>query len=227
MAKVKSNAQLYITPTDYTATPQTLASVSAAAPAVATAVAALPANLVAGGFAYFDGTGAADLDGTTWRVANPQTVAKTFELQDSDRTGEAVDTGRGTYTPYDTATDLVHACMVNITVTGVAPDSIAMDDMCTNTTVYGDPKPPTMTFTGFVDKDSPGFAALMQASLESPKQTHFIVIDYGTDVGYIAGNCQIGEITITAATAAGLQFSGTGVFTEIPTYSWALAPVPA
>jgi hypothetical protein len=55
-----------------------------------------------------------------------------------------------------------------------------------------------------------------------PKPTVAILIDFGSGGGYIAGPGQIGEITITAGVNAGLQFSGTGVFTEVPTYSWAL-----
>jgi hypothetical protein len=97
-----------------------------------------------------------------------------------------------------------------------------MDDMCGSTTVLGSPKPPTFTFTGFVDAESPGFRNLMQASLESPKTPRWMLIDYTTGGGYIFGPVEIAEVTITAQTAQGLQFSGSGVFTEMPTYSWAL-----
>lgn len=228
MAKVKSSAQLYLSPASYDPSDPThalaLASITAAAPAVATASAALPADLIAGGFVQIEGTGKADLDGTAWRVGTVTSAAKTFELADSDRTG-ATAASAGTYQVYSDA-NLIHACMVNITVTGQAPDSIALDDMCSNETVLGDAKPPTFTFTGFVDKDAPGFQNLVRASLESPKTTRMLLIDYGENAGYIFGPAEIGEVTITAANAAGLQFSGSGVFTEVPTYSWALGPEP-
>ena len=112
--------------------------------------------------------------------------------------------------------------MVSITVAGVPPDSIQMDDMCGSDTVLGSPKPPTFTYTGFVDKDSLGFKNLMQASLESPKTERWMLVDYTVGGGYIFGPVEIGEVTVTAQTAQGLQFSGTGVFKEMPTYSWAL-----
>jgi hypothetical protein len=94
--------------------------------------------------------------------------------------------------------------------------------MCTSTTVLGTPKPPTFQFTGWVDQDSAGFKNLIQASLESPKTTRYMLIDFGTAGGYIFGPVEIGAISVTAGVNAGLAFSGSGVFTEVPTYSWAL-----
>lgn len=227
MSKIKSAAQLYLTPTGVDPTVPALAkaltSVSKAAPALATAAAALPAGFVAGSFALLEGTGGPDLDGYAWRAEN--IAASAFALDDSDRTKAAAATTGGTYQPFVLGTDLIHACVAQVTVTGQAPDSISMDDMCGTATVLGDSKPPTFTFTGWVDKDSPGFKNIMQASLESPKQARYLLIDYGEPGGYIFGPVEIGEITITAATSAGLQFSGSGVFTEVPTYSWALGVV--
>jgi hypothetical protein len=228
MAKVKSAAQLYLTPTGVDPTDSALAlaltGISAAAPASAVAVAALDPAFIEGTIAMIEGTGAADLDGYAWRALAPS--GSSFKLDDTDRTGDQATTG-GTYQPFIVGEDLIHACVAQITVTGQAPDSISMDDMCGTSTVLGDSKPPTFTFTGWVDKDSAGFRNLMQASLESPKQPRFLLIDYGEPAGYIFGPVEIGEITITAATSAGLQFSGSGVFTEVPTYSWALGPVTA
>jgi hypothetical protein len=222
--KVKSVAHLYLTPTGWTAPPpEALTDVTAAAPAVVTAV-AMPASAVEGAYVVFADTAQADLDGYAFQITNPDTTAKTFELEDTDRTAQTAAT-TGTFQAFSIATggDLISACMANVTVTGVAPDSIALDDMCGNATVLGDPKPPTFTFSGFVDNSSAGFRNLVQASLESPKATRYLLIDYGADVGYIFGQVEIGEMTITAAVNAGLQFSGSGIFTEIPTYSWALA----
>jgi hypothetical protein len=228
MAKVKSAAQLYLTPTGVDPTDSALAlaltGISAAAPASAVAVAPLDAAFIEGTIAMIEGTGAEDLDGYAWRAEGPS--GSSFKLADSDRTGDQATTG-GTYQPFVVGEDLIHACVAQITVTGQAPDSISMDDMCGTSTVLGDSKPPTFTFTGWVDKDSAGFRNLMQASLESPKQARYLLIDYGEPAGYIFGPVEIGEITITAATSAGLQFSGSGVFTEVPTYSWALGSVTA
>jgi hypothetical protein len=228
MAKVKSAAQLYLTPTGVDPTDPTMAlaltGISAAAPAAAVAVAPLDPAFIAGTIAVIAGTGAEDLDGYAWRALTPS--GSGFKLADSDRTGEQATTG-GTYQPFIVGDDLVHACVAQVTVTGQAPDSISMDDMCGTSTVLGDAKPPAFTFTGWVDKDSAGFKNIMQASLESPKQPRVLLIDYGEPAGYIFGPVEIGEITITAATSAGLQFSGSGVFTEVPTYSWALGAVTA
>jgi hypothetical protein len=96
--------------------------------------------------------------------------------------------------------------------------------MCDSTTVQGSPKPPTFTFNGFINKESAGLSNLFQASLEDPKQNRWLLIDYTEDGGYIFGPVQIGEMTVTAGVGQGLQFSGSGVFTEVPTYSWALGP---
>lgn len=228
MAKGKSAAQLYLTPTGADPTDPTLAlaltGITAAAPAVATAAAALDAGFVDNSIALLNGTGAADVDGYAWRAHDPS--GSTFELEESDRTGETAASG-GTYQPFVIGEDLIHACVAQVTVTGQAPDSISLDDMCGTSTVLGDAKPPTFTFTGWVDKEAAGFRNIMQASIESPKGPRYLLIDYGDPAGYIFGPVEIGEITITAATGAGLQFSGSGVFTEMPTYSWALGPITA
>jgi hypothetical protein len=228
MAKVKSAAHLYLSPAGYDPTDPVnalaITSITAAKPAVVTSTDPLPAALVDGALVALEGTGAADLDGTAWRVVNVQAVAKTFELEASDRSGGTA-VATGTYQAFGDA-NLIEACLANITVSGQAPDSIAMDDMCGTATVLGDSKPPTFSFTGFVDNASDGFRNLLRASLESPKSPRMLLIDYGADVGYIFGPAEIGEMTVTAAVGAGLQFSGSGVFTEVPTYSWALGPEP-
>ena len=224
MAKIKSDAHLYLTETgDAAPAPVALTSVTNTTPAVVTLAAAVPADAANGDLAEFAGTGEPLLDGKAFRIAN--LTGTTFELLDFDGTRLAAAIGAvGTVQIFQKAGDLalLEVCMVTITVAGVPPDSIQMDDMCGSATVLGSPKPPTFSFTGFVDKDSPGFKNLMQASLESPKQLRYMLIDYSVGGGYIFGPVEIGEITITAQTAQGLQFSGTGVFTEMPTYSWAL-----
>jgi hypothetical protein len=228
MAKIKSDAHLYLTETgDPAPVPITVTSVSVDKPALATLAAALPAGAANGDMVTFSGTGDPVLDGKTFRIQALDVTAPTtptFELYglDGARLAAAVDAGSAAV--YTKAGDggLLEVCLVNITVAGVAPDSIAMDDMCDSTTVLGSPKPPTFTFSGFVNADDPGFRNLVQASLETPKQKRYMLIDYTVGGGYIFGPVEIGEITITAQTAQGLQFSGSGVFTEMPTYSWAL-----
>ncbi|HXD04885.1 MAG TPA: hypothetical protein VN680_02470 [Burkholderiaceae bacterium] len=229
MAKIKSDAHLYLTETgDPAPSPVALASVTNADPALVTLAAAMPADAADGDIAKFAGTGQVLLDGKAFRIAALDTTttpgSPTFELLDFDGTRLSAAVAAGTVQIFQKAGDLalLEVCMVTITVAGVPPDAIQMDDMCGSTTVLGSPKPPTFTFTGFVDKDSPGFANLMQASLESPKTLRYMLVDYTVGGGYIFGPVEIGEITITAQTAQGLQFSGTGVFTEMPTYSWAL-----
>jgi hypothetical protein len=228
MAKIKSDAHLYLTQTgDPAPVPVAVTSVTAANPAVATLGAALPTGAANGDIIQFAGTGDVLLDGKAFRIANLNATvpaAPTLELLDFDGTRLTAAVAGGTAQVWTKAGDmaLLEVCMVTITVAGVPPDSIQMDDMCGSATVLGSPKPPTFTYTGFVDKDSPGFANLMQASLESPKTPRWMLVDYTVGGGYIFGPVEIGEITITAQTAQGLQFSGTGVFTQMPTYSWAL-----
>jgi hypothetical protein len=229
MAKIKSDAHLYLTETgDPAPTPVALTSVTNTKPAIATLGAAMPADAANGDLVKFAGTGEPLLDGYAFRIANldiTSPVAPTFELLDFDGTRLAAAVGvGGTVQIFQKAGDLalLEVCMVSITVAGVPPDSIQMDDMCGSETVLGSPKPPTFSYSGFVDKDSLGFKNLMQASIESPKTERWMLIDYTVGGGYIFGPVEIGEVTITAQTAQGLQFSGTGVFKEMPTYSWAL-----
>ena len=229
LAKIKSDAHLYLTGTgDPEPTPVAVTSITNMLPAVVTLAAAAPADTANGrAWIVFADTGQPLLDGKAFRIqafdaAVPGTP--TFELYGLDGTKLTAAVATGTAQIWTKAglTGLEEVCLVNITVAGVAPDSIAMDDMCGSTTVLGSPKPPTFNVTGFVDAESPGFRNLMQASLESPKTPRWMLIDYTTGGGYIFGPVEIAEVTITAQTAQGLQFSGSGVYTEMPTYSWAL-----
>lgn len=223
MAKIKSNAHLWVSLVGAVApTPVALTSVTKAKPAVVTP-ASMPAGLANGDFVAFDATAEPMLDGYAFRIQNK--TATTFELVDIDGTKfAAAVAAKGTVTPYTKAGAgaMLEACMAQITVAGQAPDTLNLDDMCSTMTILGDNKPPTFTFNGFVDKDSPGFANLMDASLATPKPTVEILIDFGATGGYIMGPAMIGEVTVTAGVGQGLQFSGSGVFTKVPTYSWAL-----
>jgi len=229
MAKGISNAHLYLTETGDVMPPAPVAitSITNTALAVVTLAAALPPDAANGDIVDISGTGQVLLDGNAFRVANLNTTvpaAPTFELQGFDGTRLTAAVAAGDATLFQKAGDLalLEVCMVTITVAGTPPDSVQLDDMCSTQTVLGSAKPPTFTFTGFVDPESAGFKNLMQASLESPKTLRYVLVDYLANVGYIFGPAEIGEVTITAQTAQGLQFSGSGVFTTMPTYSWAL-----
>jgi hypothetical protein len=226
MAKIRSDAKLYLTPTGVAAPPAdvNITSVTKANPCVLTAASAIGAAT----FATFEGTGEALLDGKTFRLVNIAGSAGTLEGFDGTQLGAAVASGAGKVVQLwevsdtDPAADLLCACLATVTIAGQEPDALNLDDMCTSTTVLGTPKPPTFQFTGWVDQDSAGFKNLIQASLESPKTTRYMLIDFGTAGGYIFGPVEIGAISVTAGVNAGLAFSGSGVFTEVPTYSWAL-----
>ena len=229
MAKMKSDAHLWLSEVgDAAPVPVNITSVTKANPSVVTLAAAGPAGMAIGDFVEINGTAEAKLDTHSFRIAAVDVsvpAAPKLTLADFDGTKlTAAVAAKGTATVYTKAgtAGLIPACLVNITVAGVAPDSIQMDDMCDSTTVLGSPKPPTFSFSGFVKKTDPGFKNLVAASLEDPKLTHVVLVDYTDLGGYIIGPGQVGEVTITAQTAQGLQFSGTGVFTEVPTYSWAL-----
>lgn len=223
MAKIKSNAHLYVSDVsaDTTPVPINVTSVTKASPPVVTP-ATMPSDLANGDLVTFDATGDVFLDGYAFRIAALD--ATSFTLPDVESSDITAAVTTGTFTTYMKAGSdaLLEACMAQITVTGVAPSSINLDDMCSSTTILGDSMPPTFTFNGFVDQESAGFENLVDASIETPKPTVAILIDFGPDGGYIAGPGQIGEMTVTAGVNAGLAFSGSGVFTEVPTYSWAL-----
>ena len=223
MSKIKSDAHIYLTPVD-AAAPAThaLSGITSATPPVVTSTAALPAGMAAGDFVVLDGTGEGYLDGDGFRVANLVGLTFALDYADGSRITPAVTQGNYALYSKNGTGAMLSACMASITVTGQAPDSITMDDMCGTSTVLGDAKPPTFTFSGFSDQDSEGYQNLWRAATETPKPTVWALFDFGADGGYIFGPVQIGEMTVTAQTNQGLQFSGAGVFTEMPTYSWAL-----
>lgn len=223
MAKIKSNAHLWIS--DVSAgtvpTPVNVTSITKATPPLVTP-ATMPAGLANGDVVKFSATGVSYLDGHAFRIAALD--ATSFTLPDAESSDIPAAVSTGSFITYQKAgaDALLEACMAQITVAGQAPDSINLDDMCSFTTILGDNKPPTFTFNGFVDQESAGFENLIEASITTPKPTVAILIDFGPEGGYIAGPGQIGEVTVTAGVNQGLQFSGAGVFTEVPTYSWAL-----
>jgi hypothetical protein len=228
MAKIRSDAHLYLTETGAAApTAGAITSITAANPAVLTLTVPV-ASAAVGDMVLIDGTGKPELDGYAFRISVVASAGAALTLEGFDGTAMGGAVGAvGTATVYELAEepgdgDLLHACVATITVAGQAPDSLSLDDMCSSTTVLGTPKPPTFQFTGWVDAESEGFANLVQASLESPKQERWLLIDYGTEGGYIFGPVEIGEMSITAGVNAGLAFSGSGVFKEMPTYSWAV-----
>jgi len=227
MAKIRSDAHLYLSQTgNDQPTPAALVSVTKADPCVAT-FASAPAGMVDGSMCVFEGTGDPLLDGKAFRLTDVSGANATLDDFDGTRLAIAVAAGTGTvYNLTEVASsgdgDLLEACMATITVAGQAPDSLNLDDMCSSTVVLGAPKPPTFQFTGWIDNESDGFKNLVQASLESPKTERYMLIDYGDAGGWIFGQVEIGEITVTAGVNAGLSFSGSGVFKELPTYSWAL-----
>lgn len=223
MAKIKSNAHLWLSDVSVGTAPAPVAltGITKASPPVVTP-GTMPPALAAGDLVAFEGTSEMYLDGHAFRVGG--LTATTFTLPDAESSDLTAAVTAGTFQSYNkTGTGaMLEACMAQITVAGQAPDAINLDDMCSTTTILGSNKPPTFTFSGFVDQDSPGFENLVEASIATPKPTVPLLIDFGADGGYIAGPAQIGELTVTAGTGQGLQFSGSGVFTEVPTYSWAL-----
>jgi hypothetical protein len=178
-------------------------------------------TLAADDMAVLSGTNDPYLDGQAFRVASATATTVTLADADPTKLGTPKPTA-GSLTPFSKAgaVGLLTACMATVTVAGQAPASIQLDDMCGSETKLGDAKPPTITFQGFSDKDSEGYKNLWRASVTDPKPVVWALIDYTDEGGYIFGPLQVGEISITAATNQGLQFNGTGTFTEIPTYSW-------
>jgi hypothetical protein len=236
MAKIRSDAKLYLTQTGAPA-PVTkgITSISKANPCVLV-LAASVAGLADGSMVTLAVPAEPLLNGKTFRLVTTSAgTTGTLEGFDGTKLGAAVGVIANGATVYNntqvaispvTGNDLLCACVATVTIAGQAPDSLALDDMCTSTHVLGAPKPPTFQFSGWVDKDAPGFQNLIEASLESPKPAppRNLLIDFGTAGGYIFGPVEVGEISITAGVNAGLAFSGSGVFTAIPTYSWAIVP---
>ena len=216
MSKIVSDGTaIYMTDGGALPTPLAITSISTADPPVVTVASTA-------GFDDLDpvlveGTGRVDLDGKYFsaNVIN----GTTFELTGAGA-GAAVG-AVGTVTPFVIDTDLIKACESTITLNGVEPDSVDLSDMCDAGTKLGDPKPPTLSFTGFVNKDEEGFRNIVRASLESPKAERVLMLLF-PDGERIIGGFEVGALSVSAARGQGLTYSGTGTFTEVPTYSWAL-----
>jgi len=161
------------------------------------------------------GTGRADLDGKWWLA---DVIDATHVALTGASAGAAVG-ALGTIQALGIADELIKACESTVTLNGQDPDSVNLDDMCDATTKLGDPKPPTMSFTGFVNREEEGFRNLIRASLESPKATRVGMILY-PDAEFVIGQIEIGAISVSAAKGQGLSYSGSGTFTSVPTYSW-------
>jgi hypothetical protein len=224
MAKIVSNAHMYVSDVDAGAPPAPVAitSITKANPPVVTP-ATMPPGIANGDFVRFDGTNEPMLDGYAFKVSTVSATA--FILAGVNGTKFASAIAGGTLQALTMAggeVDLMHVCLAAVTIAGQAPDSIALDDMCGSATVLGSSKPPTFTFSGLADAGSPGYRNLWRASILNPKPTVWVLFDFGPEGGYVIGPAQIGEMSKNAATNQGLQFSGSGVYTEQPTYSWAL-----
>lgn len=224
MAKIVSNAQMYVSEVDPGTPPSALAvtGISKAKPPVVT-MAAVPVGLAAGDYVRFQDTGEAMLDDYAFKVSN--VTATGFFLPDVDGTKFVAAITTGTVQALTFAggeADLLHVCLAAVTIAGQAPDSIALDDMCGSSTKLGSAKPATFTFSGLADAGSPGYRNVWRASLADPKPVVWVLFDFGPEGGYVMGPAQIGEMSKNAATNQGLQFSGSGVYTEQATYSWAL-----
>jgi hypothetical protein len=163
------------------------------------------------------GTGRVDLDGKYFQI--DVVTGTTLELEGA-AAGAAVG-ALGTLQVLQMDSTFKKACQSTVTLNGQDPDSVDLSDMCDSSTKLGDPKPPTVSFTGFVNSEDDGFKNLIRASLESPKTERVLLLLY-PDGEYVCGPAEIGAISVSAARGQGLSYSGTATFTEVPTYSWAL-----
>jgi len=199
-------------------TPVAVTSVSTAAPPIVT----VPATA-----AFLDmdlakpiGTGRVDLDGKYFQI--DVISGTTLELERAVA-GAAVG-AVGTLQVLQMDTTFKKACQSTVTLNGQDPDEVDLSDMCDAMTKLGDPKPPTVSFTGFINSEDDGFKNMIRASLESPKTARVLMLLF-PDGEYIVGPAEIGSISVSAARSQGLSYSGTATFTEVPTYSWALPGV--
>jgi hypothetical protein len=224
VAKIVSDqTAIWLTDADVAApTPAAITGVTSANPAVVS-MTTLPAGLVNGDLVLLDGTGNPDIDGKYFTASSVGTPANSFTLVGMDTTGDTAMTA-GTAAVYNLGGDdpeFLKACQSTITLNGQEPDSVDLSDMCDAMTKLGDPKPPTVSFTGFVNSEDEGFKNMIQASLESPKSDRLLMLLF-PDGEYIVGPAEVGAISVSAARGQGLSYSGTATYTEVPTYSWAL-----
>lgn len=216
MAKIVSDKTALWLTDGVLPTPVAITSITTAAPPVVT----LPATATMADLdlAKIAGSGRADLDGKYFQV--DILTGTTLELERA-AAGAAVG-AVGTIQVLQMDSTFKKACESTVTLNGQDPDEVDLSDMCVATTKLGDPKPPTVSFTGFVDAEDAGFKNMIRASLESPKTARVLMILF-PDGEYIVGPAEIGSISVSAAKSQGLSYSGTATFTEVPTYSWALA----
>jgi len=170
------------------------------------------------------GTGEPRLDDKFFAVSAVGDTADSFTLNDTDLVDLAAPITVGTVAPYNmsgSSPEFFKACESSVTLNGQEPDNVDLSDMCESEKKLGDAKPPTVSFTGFVNSEDEGFKNIIRASLESPKTPRVLSIVY-PDGEYVTGPAEIGAISVAAARGQGLTYSGTATYVKVPTYSWAL-----
>lgn len=198
-----------------TAKTDTVTAATNAKPSVMTLTMTNPVEV--GDIVFVAGTGLDSLDGKLFPVSNVATNDITLDGSDASAEGAAATAGTVTIYKKGAGNELAEACFATLSIDTQAPSTIDVSTMCASGSLLGVATPPTISFDGFVDPTREGFKELVRASLESPRQSRVIQIEFPSNNGKIIGLFQVGSISYSAGTGAAVAFSGTGTFVGQPT----------
>lgn len=171
-----------------------------------------------GDIVMIEKTGWSSLDNKLFVVSNA--TGTTFDLEGSDASGETTTAGKtATATPMaiGAGNELLEACFATISIDTQSPTTIDVSTMCQTGSLLGVAQPPTISFDGFVDPAREGFKELVRASLETPRKSRALLIEFPSNNGKIVGQFQVSNISYSAGTGAAVAFNGSGSFISTPT----------
>lgn len=149
-------------------------------------------GMVDGQLVTFSGTNYPELDGKIFVV--DKLTSTTFELLGSDLTASTGTTigGAAKAMAYNAA-DVVTLCLSSIDISPGSPNTIDISTFCTpGASLPGNPTPGTMTFNGFTDIASKGYAELLAA--EADGKARLLKIDVPNN-GYLIGKVTVGSVS--------------------------------
>lgn len=150
------------------------------------------AKIVDGEAITFSGTTYPELDGKLYVISN--LTATTFDLLGSDMrttSGVALDKVNAKAMAYS-VTDLETLCLSSIDISAGSSNTIDISTFCTpGASLPGNPTAGTMTFNGFTDIASKGYAQLLQA--EADGKARVLKIDVPNN-GYLIGRVTVGSV---------------------------------
>jgi hypothetical protein len=145
-----------------TPTPVTITAATNSKPSVVTVSSIDVTKFVAGDIVTMAGTGISSLDGKSFIVGDVDDATFAITLNGSDASSATASATAGTITNMTTA--FVEFCTATLEYQQQAAQAISVGTTCNpSAQIAGEPQAGTVSITGFVDYDLPGFLELKQA----------------------------------------------------------------